>query len=295
MYKYFPRPQTHTHKYLSPAGARAGFMCACTCWHVCFVDDWCSGPSRPEGSVSCFCRWAWNTAGKALPVYGPTRQPVIFPHHWGGLLLPFPTPGDQLPLLSPCYLLPSLLGGRCSRPSRFWRLKSKFCAELCSSRAQKQLVGGGLSAPAETLRHPTYSWTPRQVSPPPLQNSPGPCLSSLGLGGTIINLGDKRRDKDHLLKMVSSIICWREHIPEFPKPGCSATRPPNLPVVPPQKKYNPPHPPDLPGQRLPGLEVARSVCAALSSAFADSPQALSSPTLGGSQDGEDPPPPSGPY
>ena len=107
---------------------------------------------------------------------------------------------------------------------------------------------------------------PHPKSAPSLpQDSPDPCLSSLGLEGNIINLGDKRRDKDHLLKMVSSIMCWKEYIQEFPKPGCLAPHP-QLPVMvsspPPQKKVSAPlpHSPSLPSQLLPGLEAAWSVC-----------------------------------
>lgn len=107
--------------------------------------------------------------------------------------------------------------------------------------------------------------TPSQPSPKPRTHPVDPCRSSLELGGKIINLGDKRRDKDHLLKMVSSIICWREHIQEFPKPGCSAPYPPQLPVVgssptPAPAKCPPSRTPDLPGQLLPGLGLAWSVC-----------------------------------
>ena len=101
-------------------------------------------------------------------------------------------------------------------------------------------------------------------APSPPQDSPDPCLSSLGLGGSIINLGDKRQDKDHLLKMVSSIMCWREYIQEFPKPGCLAPHPQLAVTVstPPLQKVSLPlpHSQYLPSQLLPGLEVAWSVC-----------------------------------
>lgn len=104
---------------------------------------------------------------------------------------------------------------------------------------------------------------PHPKSAPSLsQDSPDPCLSSLRLGGNIINLGDKRRDKDHLLKMVSSIMCWKEYIQEFPKPGCLAPHP-QLPVMvssPPRQKVSSPSPTaptslvsSFQGLRLPGL------------------------------------------
>lgn len=51
--------------------------------------------------------------------------------------------------------------------------------------------------------------------------SPTPHSPKLRFGGKIINLEDKRRDKDCLLRMVSSIMCWGECIQKFPKPGCS--------------------------------------------------------------------------
>lgn len=120
------------------------------------------------------------------------------------------------------------------------------------------MIGGGFSplqSPGDT---PLILGPHPKSAPSPPQDSPGPCLFSLGLGGEIINLGDKRRDKDHLLKMVSSVMCWREHIQDFPKAGCSATHP-QFPVMvssPPRKKCAPPPPHQL----LPGLEVARSVC-----------------------------------
>lgn len=62
--------------------------------------------------------------------------------------------------------------------------------------------------PAESRGFPGSFWVP-----------PSPHSSRLRLAGKIINLEDKKRDKDHLLKMVSPITCSGECIREFPKPG----------------------------------------------------------------------------
>lgn len=121
------------------------------------------------------------------------------------------------------------------------------------------MIEGGFSplqSPGDT---PLILGPHPKSAPSPPQDSPGPCLFSLGLGGKIINLRDKRRDKDHLLKTVSSVMCWREHIQDFPKAACSATHP-QFPVMvssPPRKKCAPPHPiSSFQGLKLPGPFVS---------------------------------------
>lgn len=154
-----------------------------------------------------------------------------------------------------------------SSPSSFLRPKSNSLQNFPSQEPRHRWQGQLLPA-VGAWSHPTDSWTPPQVSPPPPPNSPGPCLSSLGLRGKIINLGDKRRDKDHLLKMVSSIICWREHIQEFPKPGCPAPPPSSLLCSPAHTKVpSTPTPWDLPGQPVQGSRLPVGLSQPFPSAF----------------------------
>ena len=128
--------------------------------------DW---PGRP-GSCG-----PWK-AGSPAPGPG-TRQtsltclhtdwtcPSSCPHHRVGLGFLSQPQGTSCPFFPPVICSPPYWGG-VSRPARSRRPKPKFWAELCFSRAQKPVVGGGFSPLQKTPDTPlTLGPHPKSAHP----------------------------------------------------------------------------------------------------------------------------------